>query len=208
MGEGLKHYADSLAKIIGNNHSYLTKALGDLQEKCRMVAFERNIPRDIVVDIRKAYEEIRNKLKETKAIQQVLQGKYRHYYRRDSVRDKQVTEFGFIAKNCYSKFEYTLMQVEAKNNISKKGTILSKETAEPNQSIISIQGESGCEVHLKPDVEEAEPTEVVTPCSQGRVINGPIQDLFPYKDRSDIFTPENASKKAMELLTEELTLFL
>ena len=119
MGEGIKHYADSLAKIIANNHSYLTKAIDDLQEKSRMVALERTVPRDIVLDIRKAYKEIRNKVTETKAIQQVLQGKYRHYYRRDPVRDRQVMEFGFIAKNCYSKFEYILMQVEAKNTLSK-----------------------------------------------------------------------------------------
>jgi hypothetical protein len=29
------------------------------------------------------------------------------------VRDKEIMEFGFIAKNFYSKFEYTMMQIEA-----------------------------------------------------------------------------------------------
>jgi hypothetical protein len=59
------------------------------------------------------YKEIRNRLTEIKAVEQLLQGKYRQHYRRDSVRDKEIMEFGFIAKNCYSKFEYTMVQIEA-----------------------------------------------------------------------------------------------
>ena len=42
------------------------------------------------------------------------------------MRDKEIMEFGFIAKNCYSKFEYTLMQIEAmkrlKESSHKDGT--------------------------------------------------------------------------------------
>jgi len=78
-----------------------------------MVTPERNFPAGILVDIREMYKEIRNRLTEVKAIEQLLQGKYRQYYRRDSMRDKEILEFGFVAKNCYSKFEYTLMQIEA-----------------------------------------------------------------------------------------------
>jgi hypothetical protein len=59
-------------------------------------------------------------LTEIKAIEQVLQGKYRMYYRRDSVRDKEILEFGFIAKNCYSKFEYTMMQREAQKKAKER----------------------------------------------------------------------------------------
>lgn len=50
---------------------------------------------------------------EIKAVEQLLQGKYRQYYRRDALRDKEIMEFGFIAKNVYSKFEYTIVQIEA-----------------------------------------------------------------------------------------------
>ena len=78
-----------------------------------MVTPERNVPREILVDIRELYKEIRNRLTEVKAVEQLLQGKYRQYYHRDSLRDKEIMEFGFISKNCYSKFEYTLMQIEA-----------------------------------------------------------------------------------------------
>jgi hypothetical protein len=57
------------------------------------------------------YKEIRNRLTEIKAIEQLLHGKYRQYYRKDSLRDKEIMEFGFVAKNCYSKFEYTMIQI-------------------------------------------------------------------------------------------------
>ena len=39
-------------------------------------------PTGIVVDIREIYKEIRNRLTEIKAIEQLLQGKYRQYYHR------------------------------------------------------------------------------------------------------------------------------
>jgi hypothetical protein len=79
---------------------------------CRAVGPEKHVPAGIAVDIREMYKEIRNRLTEIKAIEQLLQGKYRQHYRRDSVRDKEILEFGFIAKNCYSKFEYTMVQIE------------------------------------------------------------------------------------------------
>jgi len=109
----VQKYAESLERTIQNNFHYLKKTIGDFQEMCRMVTPERNFPAGILVDIREMYKEIRNRLTEVKAIEQLLQGKYRQYYRRDSMRDKEILEFGFVAKNCYSKFEYTLMQIEA-----------------------------------------------------------------------------------------------
>ncbi len=109
----VQRYAGNLEKTIQNNYHYLKKTMDDFQEMCRMVSPERNVPREILVDIRELYKEIRNRLTEIKAVEQLLQGKYRQYYHRDSLRDKEIMEFGFISKNCYSKFEYTLMQIEA-----------------------------------------------------------------------------------------------
>jgi hypothetical protein len=77
-----------------------------------MVSPEKHVPAGISIDIREMYKEIRNRLTEIKAIEQLLQGKYRQYYRRDALRDKEIMEFGFITKNCYSKFEYTMVQIE------------------------------------------------------------------------------------------------
>ena len=109
----VQRYAESLERTIQNNFYYLKKTIEDFQEMCRMVTPERTIPTGILVDIREMYKEIRTRLTEIKAIEQLLQGKYRQYYHRDSMRDKEIMELGFVAKNCYSKFEYTLMQIEA-----------------------------------------------------------------------------------------------
>src|SRR5208337_1410613 len=78
-----------------------------------------HVPAGITIDIREMYKEIRNRLTEIKAIEQLLQGKYRQYYRRDALRDKEIMEFGFIAKNCYSKFEYTMVQMEAMKRLKE-----------------------------------------------------------------------------------------
>jgi hypothetical protein len=106
-------YVKSLEKTIQNNYLYLKGTIDEFQDMCRMVTPERNVPTGILSDIREMYKEIRNRLTEVRAIEQLLQGKYRQYYHRDSLRDKEIMEFGFITKNCYSKFEYTIMQKEA-----------------------------------------------------------------------------------------------
>jgi hypothetical protein len=36
------------------------------------------------------------------------------------MRDKEILEFGFISKNCYSKFEYTLLQKAAQKKAKEK----------------------------------------------------------------------------------------
>ncbi len=108
-----QRYVKSLEKTIQNNYHYLKESVEDFQEMCRLVSPEKRVPAGIAVDIRELYKEIQSRLKEIKAVEQLLQGKYRQFYRRDSVRDKEIMEFGFIAKNCYSKFEYTMVQIEA-----------------------------------------------------------------------------------------------
>src|SRR5512136_1124855 len=92
----------------------------EFQDLCRMVTPERNVPAGILIDIREMYKEIRNRLAEIKAIEQLLHGKYRQYYRKDSLRDKEIMEFGFIAKNCYSKFEYTMIQIGAMKRLKEQ----------------------------------------------------------------------------------------
>ena len=108
-----QRYVKSLERTIQNSYHYLKESIKDFQEMCRVVSPEKHVPAGIAVDIREMYKEIRNRLTEIKAVEQLLQGKYRQHYRRDSVRDKEIMEFGFIAKNCYSKFEYTMVQIEA-----------------------------------------------------------------------------------------------
>jgi hypothetical protein len=116
-------YVKGLEKTLQNNYFYLKGTIDEFQDMCRMVTPERNVPTGIFSDIREMYKEIRNRLTEVRAIEQLLQGKYRQYYHRDSLRDKEIMEFGFITKNCYSKFESTVMQKEAikrlKENVPK-----------------------------------------------------------------------------------------
>jgi hypothetical protein len=109
----VQRYVKSLERTIENNHHYLKESIEDFQEMCRMISPEKHIPAGITIDIREMYKEIRNRLTEIKAVEQLLQGKYRQYYRRNALRDKEITEFGFVAKNCYSKFESTIVQIEA-----------------------------------------------------------------------------------------------
>ena len=120
----LQRYVESLEKTIQSNHHYLKETVKDFQEMCLMVTPERNVPPEIVLDIREIYKEIRTRLTEIKAIEQLLQGKYRQYYHRDAMRDKEILEFGFIAKNCYSKFEYTMMQKEAQKKAKEREGVL------------------------------------------------------------------------------------
>jgi hypothetical protein len=115
----VQRYVKSLERTIQNNHHQLKESVEDFQEMCRMVSPEKHIPAGIAIDIREMYKEIRNRLKEIKAIEQLLQGKYRQYYHRDSLLDKEIMEFGFIAKNCYSKFEYTMVQIEAMKRLKE-----------------------------------------------------------------------------------------
>ncbi len=115
----VQRYVKSLERTIQNNHHYLKESIEDFQEMCRMVTPEKHVPAGIAIDIREMYKEIRNRLTEIKAIEQLLQGKYRQYYHRDSLRDKEIMEFGFITKNCYSKFEYTMIQIGAMKRLKE-----------------------------------------------------------------------------------------
>jgi len=118
----LQRYAQSLERTIQSDYHYLKEVIEDFQEKCLMVTPERNVPPGIIHDIRELYKEIRNRLTEIKAIEQLLLGKYRQYYHRDPLRDKEIMEIGFAAKNCYSKFEYALREIEAKKRLRENGS--------------------------------------------------------------------------------------
>lgn len=122
----VQRYAQSLERTIQNDYHFLKEVIEDFQEKCLMVTPERNVPPGIINDIRELYKEIRNRLTEIKAIEQLLLGKYRQYYHRNPLRDKEIMEIGFAAKNCYSKFEYALREIEAKKRLKGEGAISPK----------------------------------------------------------------------------------
>jgi hypothetical protein len=113
-------YVATLEKTIQNDCHFLKETVQEFREWCLMVTPERNVPSGIVIDIRETYKEIQNRLSEINAIQQLLQGKYRRYYRRNPLQDKEILEWGFIAKTFYNKFESNLKQMEEKRKQSEK----------------------------------------------------------------------------------------
>lgn len=147
-------YAESLEKSIRNHHSQLKKTLEDFQEMCRIVDPARHFPQEIVVDIREAYKTIQEKLKEIKSIELLLQGKYKQYYHRDSLRDRELGEIAFVAKNAYSKFEYTLVQIETKRKMKEKER---REKEEPEKEEIPEAEGKGEAEGDEAEGEEREP---------------------------------------------------
>jgi hypothetical protein len=119
--ERFQGYVASLEQIMSNTHFDLRDVMDQFQELCHKVSSERVVPIGIITDIRQTYKEIQDHLKKIQGVHQLLEGKYRQYYRRDAQRDKEIFEFGFLAKSLYSKFEYTLLEIEAKKNQRIKG---------------------------------------------------------------------------------------
>ena len=120
----VQRYVESLERTIQNNYHYLKETIEDFQKLCRLITPGKKVPQEIIIDIRKINKGIQDRLTEIKEIQQLLQGKYRQYYRRNILRDKEIMEFGLIAKYCYSKFEYTLVQIGAMERLREKEPLL------------------------------------------------------------------------------------
>jgi len=112
--------AESLEKTIQNHTLFLKKAVEEFQKKCLSIFPQKSIPLDQVIEIRDGYKEIRNRLTEVKATQQLVKEKYRSYGRKDPVREKELNELEAQAETCYSKFEYTLMQREAQKKAKER----------------------------------------------------------------------------------------
>jgi hypothetical protein len=115
--ERFQTYVASLEQILRNTHFDLTDAMKQLQDLCVKVTPERIIPMGIITDVRQTYKEIQDQLTKIRGVHQLLESKYRQYYRRDSLRDREIIEFAFLAKSLYSKFEYTLQEIEAKKGL-------------------------------------------------------------------------------------------
>ena len=86
-----------------------------------MLTPERIVPVEIITYIRQTYKEIQDQLTKIRGVKQLLEGKYRQYYHRDSHRDREIMEFEFLAKSLYSKFRYTLQEIEAKRKLKDMG---------------------------------------------------------------------------------------
>ncbi len=106
-----QRYAESLERMLQSHYYNLKKRIEEFREKCLLVTPGKSIPRGIIIDIREIYKEIRHTLTEIKSIQNLLQGRYRQYYKKNALRDKEILEIEFQAKNYYSKFESGLKEI-------------------------------------------------------------------------------------------------
>ena len=113
--------AASLGRIMQNTHFDLSQAMDQFQGLCLMISAEKIVPTDIITDIRQTYKQIQDQLTKISVARQLLEGKYRQYYRRDYQRDREIMEIAFLAKNLYLTFEYTLQEIEAKSKLKDRG---------------------------------------------------------------------------------------
>lgn len=113
-------YAASLERTMETMHLDLQEAMNELQELCLLITPERNVPAEIITDIRQTYKRIQDQLTKIRGVKQLLEGKYRQYYHRDSRRERESAEFAFLTKSLYSKFECTLQEIEAKKRLRDK----------------------------------------------------------------------------------------
>jgi len=104
-----------------NIHFDLRETMDEFQELCLMITPERIVPAEIITDIRQTYKHIQDQLAKIGGVKQLLEGKYRRYYRRDYRHERELTKFAFLAKSLYSKFGYTLEEMEAKRRLKEWG---------------------------------------------------------------------------------------
>jgi len=109
--------AAGLERILENTRFDLRETMDQFQELCLIITAERNVPTDIITEARQAYKKIQDQLTKIGGARQLLEGKYRQYYRRDHQREKEIMGIAFLAKTLYLKFEYILQEIEAKSKL-------------------------------------------------------------------------------------------
>ena len=108
----IRRYVMSLENNIDMNCRFLSDIHDEFRDRCKMVSPDRSFPPDVVVQVKRQYKEIRDRLAEIRAIQQLLKGKYRRAAKKSPLRDKKIDELGFAFKNYYSSFEFNLRTIE------------------------------------------------------------------------------------------------
>ncbi len=118
---GFQGITAGLERIIENTRFDLRETMDQFQGLCLMITAERNVPIDIIAETRQTHKQIQDQLTKISVAKQLLEGKYRQYYRRDYQREKEIMEFAFLAKSLYFKFESTLQEIEAKRKLRDEG---------------------------------------------------------------------------------------
>jgi hypothetical protein len=90
------------------------------QEYSQRLTGDQAVASGMVTDIRKIYVGINDQLTKIRGINQLLESRYRQYYRRDPIRDREILEFGALSKKLYTRFETLLQEMETKGKIAEK----------------------------------------------------------------------------------------
>jgi hypothetical protein len=118
--ERVQRYVANLEQVMRSTHLDLRGTMIQFQECSQRLSKERTIPPGIIIDIRKIYMGIHDQLTKIKGINQLLENRYKPYYRRDHVRDREISEFGVLSKKLYTRFESMLQEIEAKGKLIEK----------------------------------------------------------------------------------------
>jgi hypothetical protein len=115
--ERAQRYVAGLEQVIRNTHLDLKETMVQFQEYSQWFTLERTVPPPIITNIRRTYKGIQDQLTKIRGISQLLESRYRQHYRRDSLRDKDISEFGILSKNLYTRFESILLEMEANDRL-------------------------------------------------------------------------------------------
>ena len=99
--------AAGLEQIMENARLDLRAAMDQFEELCLRITAERNVPIDIFTETRQAYKKIQDQLTKISGARQLLEGKYKHCYRRNYQLEKEIMQIAFLAKSLYLTFEET-----------------------------------------------------------------------------------------------------
>jgi hypothetical protein len=116
--ERAQRYVAGLEQVIRNTCVDLRETMTLFQGYSQWYTAERTIPPGIITHIRKTYKGIHDQLTKIRGINQILESRYKQYYRRDSLRDKEISEYGITAKNLYTRFESMLQAVEGRKGLA------------------------------------------------------------------------------------------
>jgi len=106
----IQRYVETLELVIQKNYKYLKSIMEDFQEKCRLATSTTGAPPGLFTEIPDIYREIHRRLKETQAVQSLLNTRYSLYTRSEPERDKELRELDINAGAYFSKFLQTLKQ--------------------------------------------------------------------------------------------------
>ena len=112
--EAVQRYVASLEQVVRSTHLDLRGTMVQFQEYSQRLATDQAVPPGMITDIRKIYVGINDQLSKIRGINQLLEGRYRQYYRRDHIRERELLEFGALSKRLYTRFEALLQEIEAK----------------------------------------------------------------------------------------------